>query len=95
MTQTTLRRGSIYSYTELINGVLDAAGDAPITDEESEEIASDIISDVNSRLPGSLVWYPHTSEVWADVDEKTDITDAEFKELLDSAFWASFAKHGW
>ena len=94
MTYTSIRKKSLFSSAELSDRIYCAAGDAIITDEEFENIFSDIVSEVNKHLPGSLNWSPWTSDIFADIDDPTEFTDDDFEEILESAFWVAFEKNG-
>lgn len=86
MTTTTILRCSKLSYTELINSIYDIDNEGTFSEEQYEKIASEIISKVDELLPGSLMWMPYTSELWADIEDDTDIDEDEFGEILNEAY---------
>ena len=94
MTRTCYARGLKYSERNIINSVLDASNGVELADGEAEDITSDIICEVDRNLPGTMSWEPYTSELHIDIDDDSELTEDEFDEILNEAFWDVFAKRG-
>lgn len=86
MTRTTILRNYSLSYDNLINTLYDIDTEGYLTDDQYSDIASEIISKVDDSLPGSLMWMPHTSEIWADTDDDASIDSEQFNDILNEAF---------
>lgn len=81
----SIAKGSYLSGTELLNQLADFG----FEEAEAKETYIEITTYVNTALPGSLQWMPEFSEIWADRDDDSCITEEEFKDLLNNAFAAS------
>lgn len=79
MTTFAYLKGSKIGYVELANTMADFIGDAEI---DVDEFCDAIIEEVNKRLPASFVWYPHVSEVHADINETEELTIDELLEMI-------------
>ena len=79
MTTTTYMRGSKIGYTELANNMANFIGDEDI---DVEEFCDAVIEEVNKRLPASFAWYPHVSEVYADINETEELTEEELIDMI-------------
>lgn len=79
MTTYAYIRSSKIGYVELANTMTDFIGDADI---DVDEFCDAIIEEVNRRLPASFAWYPHVSEVYADVNETEELTTDELLEMI-------------
>lgn len=60
-------------------------GDISPTDDQMQDIVSSIVEKVDAQLPGSLSWYPYLSEVWADVEDESDIDTDDLLEMIGEA----------
>lgn len=82
MTTRAILKGSKLSITELENDLNDFGFEG----DELDEVASEIVFEVNRNLPNSLYWMPVFSELWADVEDDTRIDIDEFGTILNEAF---------
>ena len=55
--------------------------------EQTKEKLMDIEDVVNKRLPGSYIWQVMTSEILVAVDESYELTEEEFWEIENKAFY--------
>ena len=79
MTTTTYMRDSEIGYDKLVDSMGDFIGDANI---DVEEFCDAVIEEVNKRLPASFAWYPHVSEVYADINETEELTREELIGMI-------------
>lgn len=84
-TRTIMRNGSL-SRARLLDEVYTFCNDGETTDEEITDKADDIVIAVNKMLPGSLYWVDETSEIWANVEDETSISEEDFEEYFSKAF---------
>ena len=79
---TSILRGSRLSRLALLNEVSDFG----FHDEEVNKVTEEIIAEVNRRLPSTLYWMPDFSEIWAEVNDETRISEEEFADILRRSF---------
>jgi hypothetical protein len=87
MTMTTALRCYEVSYDRLLDSIYNADVEGVLKDEDVKRIASNIIDEVDNHLPGSMMWMPHTSEIWVDITDDADIDKEAFDEIFSDAFW--------
>ena len=86
MTMTTALRCYEVSYDRLLDSIYNADILGVLNDGDIKRIASNIIDEVDNRLPGSMMWMPYTSEIWVDTTDDADIDKEEFDEIFSDAF---------
>lgn len=85
MATKVTNRSHKLSYDILINNVESFFNDGETPFDEIKRIADKVVKTTDSMFPGSLTWYPHTSEIHAGSNDDTSITDEEAAEIINEA----------
>lgn len=66
---------------ELILGFFSDVNDEEIVGE----LSSQVVGYVNDRLPGYVTWFPHTAELYIDLDDENedDDDDEDIEDMID------------
>ncbi len=84
MTTRIAITNSRIGYEELLNNIYAYDADGSFTGEQVDDYVCAIVEKVNDRLPGSLEWDPHYSEILQDADDETEADLDDIVSLIDS-----------